>query len=409
MFGRLRRFLQRNFGKIVVGAVAVPLLMRLAGYAARQYLEYRSVRRHELLKKYKKQQLFEMMEETFSSTFKNWFNLMKDSIKEELNAEMYTELLKNDGNNKLANWSELKVLAFSRILSMVYGSAMLTVLLRTQVNVISGLLFRQMEEGQANPEEISPGEARLAADPGGGGDVTVTANSFKISEEVQQEYMILTRHLCTNGIKLLCRMMHEKSERAIGNLSLKQKLTVSDVQNLLAAICSKKLGEDEDEVLDDWCLITEAWRFMFSDEVRKSFIYPPESFGKKRALSEKHMFLRMLICEAFDVVNGEDARIIMKFLEAQGINHYLDRVGDFLETVRTESQNTPGASSQIPSEANFYTDRAPLAKLIPVMNSFIDIPFDEDTWTQLLLNNESLRSFSANIYESYSSKQLTNY
>lgn len=399
MFARVRRFFQRNMGRIVFGVITVPLIYRMTRFAARHYLTYQRQRTHELAQKYKKQQMFEMMEEGFGRTFATWYEIMRETIREHLSADTYADQLKNGSGDKLENWIELKIVAFSSLLSHIYGSSMLTVLLRAQVNVISGILFKQLEHTPENLDIL--GRAGRAPE-------AEQSKRHMISDEIQQEYMSLTRYLCTDGVKSLCNLMHEKCRQIVGTLSLKQKMTVEDLEQLFTAIRNKDLRDDAE--VSDWCPITESWHYMFSNDTKLQYLYPPQASSRSCWVNEREAFLRTLFGEAYDLVNAEDSRTILKFLETQGINFYLDRISDFINSVNQPGDNDLSHSmdSSFSSEHTLSNEEpsAALAKLIPVMNSFVSVPYNDDMWATLLLHNESLKNYSANIYESYSSKQF---
>lgn len=421
--GRLRRFLQRNLGRITLGAICVPIFIRLTRMAARRYITYQTMKTHDLLLRYKKQRMFELMEENFESSFKKWHELMMSTIKTTLNAEKHMDLLRSgDGTRKLENWMEMKIIAFANIWAIIYGTSMLSILLRIQLNVISGLLFKQMEL-------VPPGlEETENIDIGGAGDASSHPNHF-VTEELQQEYMMLTRYLCTDGIRALCELLRTKCRYIIANLSLKQKLTIADIEQLLVQVRNKELkytpinlesdDDSSEEVPNDWDPISEAWYFMLSKRLTKRYLYPPK--GQWKSDSSRDLLFKTLIGEAFDLVKSDDTKNLLKFLETQGLNHYMDRLSDFLSamppdastssaggtgTEQSSASSGEGLLSE-DSELSFFNDpAAPVAKLIPVMNSFVNLPFNQDPWAVLLLNQESLKSYSANIYESYSSKEF---
>ncbi|CAL8078198.1 unnamed protein product [Orchesella dallaii] len=397
MLGRLRNFVKNNWKKVLFGGIGGYVFVGLTRLAANRYLTYQETRSRSLLRSIKKQQLFEMMEENYITTFRTWFELMKENIKRNLNAEKVTDMLKKGHGQKYENWMELKMVAFTNILSLVYGSAMLSLLIRIQVNVISGLLFKQMEE-------VPPG----LEDFGGAGD---GLGPRRITDDLQQKYMSLTRYLCTKGMDGLCSYIYETAHGVVSRLSLKQKFTVADVEQMFQIIKDQKLNEDSKKVgVQDWHPIKDAYRYMFSEELIKRYILPQEACIKTETDEEK--FLRTVMCETHDLIEAEDAKTILQFLETLGLNHYLDKISEFLysfpQAVDSDASRISEeyGSTDPPLESELGEPAAPLAKLIPIMNAFIELETADDPWANTLLTNESLRSFSANVYESYCSKQL---
>lgn len=399
---RARRFLVRNWGSITVGAIAVPTFLRLTEIASQRYITYTTERTHQMLLRFKKQRMFEMMEETFPESFKTWHSLMKQSIKEVINAEKHMEMLKQRKGNKMDHWLELKVYAFTTVNVLVFGSSLLSILLRIQTNVISGLLFKQMEYIPAGLEELGQGDG--------------SPHIGVITESVQQEYMKLTRYLCTTGIKRMCVSMFDKTYKALENLQLKHKLTVADVDRYLINACKasrsfqpihQELEIDIANDRNDWCPIKEAWFYMIDMEDTKELFCGSSQTQIHETNTD--VLLRNLLGEAYDLVRSKDTVKLLKYLEINGRNNYLDRIAEFVNSLppnlTTDATNSEDGLT-LEAESEFAAQAVYVAKLIPFMNSLIDVPFEDDSWIDILLKNSSLKTFSANIYESYSDKCL---
>ncbi|ODM99138.1 Peroxisomal biogenesis factor 3 [Orchesella cincta] len=396
MFARVRNFVRNHWRKAVFGGMAGYAFVELTRLAARRYLTYQETRSRSYLRSLKKQQLFDMMEENFTSTFRTWFELMKENIKRNLNAEKITDMLKKGEGQKYENWMELKMVAFTNIICLVYGSAMLSVLVRIQVNVISGLLFKQMDE-------VPPG----LEDFGGAGD---GPGLHRITDDLQQKYMGLTRFLCTRGMDMLCSYIYETAHGVVSRLSLKQQFTISDIEQIFYVIRGQKLSDESKKLsVNDWHPIKEAYKYIFTGDYSDYLNLRQDNYAIVTEHPEE-AFLRTLMCETFDLIESEDGKTILQFLETLGINHYLDKISEFLttfpQTADASQISEESGTTHAPFEPELPQPAAPLAKLIPIMNAFIELEPAEDPWANVLLTNESLRSFSANVYESYCSKQF---
>lgn len=384
------------------------MLFRLTGYVARRYIAYKSQKVHQNLSIYRKQRLYELLEESFEADFAKWYQLMKETIKQTLDAEKYADLLKKGEGDRMAHWDEMKLIAFANILTLVHGASMLTVVLRTQLNVIGGLLFQQQDKCPLGMEDIE-----------GGGDASSPSShdgAFVLTEQVQEEYMMLTRYLCTDGVQRLAELMLQKTRKIVSSMSLKQKLNVPDIEQILVTIRSRELlyapinlnlieGDDAED--NEWCPINEAWHYMLPLKLTKKFLAPADQrFWQCGTQLER--FVRELVGESYDIIRAADVTTLFKYLEAQGRNNYLDRISDFLNSIPAASGESDQSQASEPEhDPPLPTEPcAPFAKLIPLMNSFINVPFAEDTWASILVHDSSLKAFSANVYESYSDKEF---
>jgi hypothetical protein len=371
MFRRAKGFVQNHWKKVVFGGIAIQIAGYGFRYATNRLLEYQDDQARLYWKKIKKQQHFESLEQNVIITFRELVQVMKYTVITTLDAEALQEGLRNNQiQNKVEAWNELKIIAFTRTLATIYGTSLLYVLLRIQISIIGGYLVN--ENASAQNVELNG---------------TVNSNSEKISGEVQRKYLSMANHLATSGIVSIINSIKEKVKSVVSQLPLKQTFSGSDLEQTFWTIIRKDSVEEKS--LEN--PFVSSWKYIFPNELLqdRTFFRVSDS-----SLLECSDIYRKLICETYDLLESEDVKDILRFLESHGVSHLVDRVTETLESVPVESS--------VESGEVFSEPKIAFPKLISFMNSLHLTDVLDDPWIGLLINSDSVRVMSANIYEAFS-------
>ena len=97
-----------------------------------------------------------------------------------------------------------------------------------------------------------------------------------------------------------------------------------------------------------------------------------------------------MMSETRDVLESREVSDLLSNCTSVGVSCVLDQLA---EPITSMSEKSSGEHFIHPNHAAVY-----VAKLIPILNNLIH----SDAWLQQLLKIEPLRTFGANIYESFS-------
>ena len=113
-------------------------------------------------------------------------------------------------------------------------------------------------------------------------------------------------------------------------------------------------------------------------------------------LSEQESYSNIvdkMMSETREILESSEVRELLTTSVRVGLTCVLDKLADSMPVLSDEN-NTEFVH---PNSIGVY-----VAKLIPVLNNFIY----QDVWNEQLLRFEPLRTYGANIYESFSSQNL---
>jgi len=387
MFRRVKSLVRNHWQKIVFGGIAIQATAYGLKYATNRLIAFQEEQTRSVWKKMKKQQHFESTEQILATTYSSLLQTLKETLNRSLDSELLMNSLKNKVSNKLEAWEELKIVAFSRILTIIYGTSLLYICLRIQLSVISGYLF-QDHNSDGEKENITTTV-----------DGAILSNDTMIDSELQKKYLSLANYLCSTGVEKLCQYIYEKTRLVVEKMSLKQKLTPSELEQVLWSIIKKETpSTNASEISKN--PIKSAWKYVFPEEV----IENEEIFAQQfeRSSGPPDMYKRLIV-ETFDLLASDDVSGVLKFFQSHGVSHFVDRIGEamLLSSQAKETSDTPH------STVDFDEISLPLAKIIPLVNSLSlnsSAMTDEDPWIVVLTTSDSVRTLGANIYESFSSE-----
>lgn len=401
MLSRIKGFVSRHWRKVAVAGVAIEGAYLLLRYAEKKIQEQHLRQVQEAMEHTRCTQHFESTERTCDGAITSLFLPMRDAINKALDCDSLTILLKNRPPNKVEIWEDLKILAFSRATAFVYCGAMLTTLLRTQLGIISGELYRTsvLKPGKTEPES---------------------------SRNVHKAYLSSCQYFFTTGIAQVCELIRSEVTHAVGAIPLKQHLTLQDLDQVFWGIQTRM-----NNIPADTSPIHASAQYLFGAD-------PPASE------------IDNLILNTVDVLESDETKSLIMSTASRGFSHMMDVLADYFAdsaeaqpvsnpvpsnvTVATiespcESKGkpvSPGSSSdkQLNCGVNtvdsmwvntVYKDGSglgrdgfvnpnrvsiPLAKLIPVVSGLIHTA--GNSWMNHLVILDSLKAFGANIYEAFS-------
>jgi len=326
--------------------------------AERQLLKAREAETALLVERTRKANQFSATESTCRHTLASLMPTLLSQVKENLNTEAVTALLRSKPGpeEKLKLWEKLKVLAISQCLAVIVGSAFLAVMLRTQLNVLAGALYQQE---------------------------TSTSSSVRMSPGLQQAFLNSSHHFVTAGLARVC----QKLEACImSNLSLPltARLTLSELEAHLTQLFEMVRG-DQSGIFSDPapCFISQEDESTLSAQERER--------------------LAQLLADSLDVLESEDTLELLVAVCRQGLAHLLDRVADHY-SVSPLPHSKASNSTESDSDSGFVSPASvalPLARLLPILTVVLEEE-DGEPWLHHLQESPSLQRQAANVYETFS-------
>lgn len=174
---RIKNFLYRHKNKLIATGAIITGSIFLAKYGQKKIKEWQERETREFLERARKQQHFESTERTCNQTIHSLMPTLLESLQKSLDTEVYIMELKNGTMDKVQTWGKLKIMVFTRLSTLVYSSAMLTVMLRIQLNLIGGYLYK---------------------------------NTQIVDSNLQQNYLSLCHSLLQNGVRKLSILINEQ-------------------------------------------------------------------------------------------------------------------------------------------------------------------------------------------------------
>ncbi|XP_077991639.1 peroxisomal biogenesis factor 3-like [Glandiceps talaboti] len=353
MFEWLKRFWHRHRTKLLVTGAVVGGAVLLGKYASWKLNELRDKEAIEYLALTRRQHHFDSNQRTCNMTVMSMIPSVREKLMELLNSEALTAQLKTKPNNKLDIWDQLKIVSFTRTIVAVYSSCMLVVMLRIQLNIIGGYMY--LDSLQAHSSN---------------------ADKQRAPQEVQQRYLATIQHLLEKGLQDLIRCVRTSVEAVLNCVSLKQCITLQEVEATIGRIRSLVESEKASEFDDMHSLC--------------KYMLPTEDTDM-----EGNPMLRQLYLETKDMLESQDCHKVLSLCLDTGFSRLSDSIAEFYK---------PADSS---NGINFHHVTLPLAKVIPVMNGQIhsicsDAP---NHFIQDLLLMQRVKDFAANVYEAFSQEE----
>lgn len=374
MFSRLRNFVSRNKRKFVVGTIVVAGTGLALRFAQQRLREYQEKQVKEFLEKTRRLQHFESTEKTCDQAILGLMPGLCDAVIKLLDTDTILAELRTNNDRKLELWEELKFMAFARCTAFVYATSLLVASLRVQLNVIGGFMYKD----------------------------TVQSES-KITKEIQTVYnLLLIQHLMSSGLQLLVKVIRENVEKIMKNHSLKEKMTLSNVEQLF------------------WSIQTAIDKDISKNLVQ--FILPAEVHR-----NQQEEILNKMLSDTLDVLECGDFISLCESCFNNGFGVVIDKIADFyvepengkkklngsIEPPSTSKATTENLLLKNNNHVNINNISLPLAKLIPIVNALTtqtvtNNPVDNKSpknlaasLVSLQIVNQNVKTLGANVYEVY--------
>lgn len=251
------------------GALAGGALL-LARLAHRQLSLNTETESGRLVERARKQEHYASTESVAGRTLAGLLPALRLSVAAALDTDRVTAILraKPAQQDRLQFWAELKVIAFSRVLAVVVGGAQLALLLRIQLSVLAGSLYRPGQNLNNNPDKPGLGPA------------------------VQAEFLAACQRYVEEGVVTLCEEVAGLVSRTLATLPLHHRLGLAELEEMLSSLLSG-------------CLALPQPRLSL-----------PHSTSQPQ--------LAALLAEVEELLATPDSQIVLGSLCRQGVQHCLD-------------------------------------------------------------------------------------
>lgn len=362
MFGAVYNFFRRNRRKLLAVGIVAGGAVAASHYAVRKFNEWKERQVLEYLEQTKKEQYFENTQVTCNQTIKSMFSKVKEHIHKEIDIGVILSELKKNPKNRVELWEDLKLLTFTRIIVDVYATSLFALLNKVQFAILAGYLFADSKTSSVI-EKLQVEDAAV---------MTATA-------KIQERYLGTVNHFISNGISLLIKEVLTAVKAEFGPVSLKENVTIMDIQNGFQNVCCTFFRQHE----TDDC-----------GELLVDILLPKDAVNAYSNMRDDLILAKMLdeTLDAFD--NSEMFPVLFSVINSNFGLFYDELIPCF------ESSN--GTQKQF---LNPNLENRPLAKIIPAISNLIKC--DDRRIIDGFLNNSlqfvPLKSYAGNIYDVFSS------
>ncbi|KAF5287299.1 hypothetical protein FQR65_LT02172 [Abscondita terminalis] len=281
VFSKIGDFLNRHRNKFVVGGVVVWGSVILTRYAQQKLKEWQQHEAKEFFERTRKQQHFESTERTCNQTIINLTNRLNESLLKAVNTDEILTELRNNPENKIELWERLKVLVFTKVSCVIYLSTLLTTILRVQMNIIGGYLYK---------------------------------DSLIISLDLQQKYLSICQELLNSGVYKLAKLFENEISKIVGVIPLKRQLKVDELENIFWTIQTAVRESVDDPV----------------NNLRQFFV--SESRNDTKGIYNN------MIQETADLLDSDEVKMLMCSCISRGFVLLVDQISEFYSLNPTDSK-----------------------------------------------------------------------
>lgn len=374
MLGAIRNFFSRHRRKFVVTGIVLGsgvFLIKIIQYKLREFQERQA---KEIAERFKRMQHYESTERTCNQTIVGLSPTVSEKALKTLGTAEILEKLRSNPDNKLELWEELKILAFARIVTLVYASSMLAVTLKTQINLLGGYLYKD----------------------------TVEQDDKQVTVDIQTTYLSMIQHFMGDGLDALMETIRKNVTTVMQRYSLKQQLTLADAETLFWSI-QVALGSEE------------------SNSPTKNIA----SYTLPKEINRSDLLSKMYD-ETLDVLESPEVTDVCLSNISNGFSLIVDKLAEYYAEAEPSSKSalnvvvvdgtSGGAGGTV---SNINNIKISLAKLIPIVNGLTSKPlcgtngtisngltngFNGDAMASLVarfMQTEKLKTLGVNVYETF--------
>ncbi|GFO05105.1 peroxisomal biogenesis factor 3 [Plakobranchus ocellatus] len=351
-------FIKRHRKKFIFLGAFVGGTWVLYKYMWRKIQEIRDEEDKQYLISVRRQHHFDSNQRTCNTTVLAMIPNLRETLVKHLDTESLKELLKSSPPNKLDIWEELKIMSFTRTIAAVYGSCMLSVMLRVQLNIVSGYLYLETVHP---PNGLKP----------------ESENKSSIAPKVQERYLSLVKVFIEQGFVDFIHYLKLAVMKEVGCLPLKELVSLDNLYGVLSHIRERVE-----------CGVDKATQALYPYLLSSERVPDLES-----VMSPEDLQLEKLVSETRDIFESSDFHTVLKESIDRGFHCILDGLADHYK-----QQLQGGEASGI------HEISIAVAKLIPVVNSQLNriVGDAPNQFIQELLLMEELKQLAANVYEAFS-------
>lgn len=373
MLGAIRNFFSRHRRKFVVTGLVLGsgvFLIKIIQYKLREFQERQA---KEIAERFKRMQHYESTERTCNQTIVGLAPTVSEKALRNLGTAEILEKLRSNPDNKLELWEELKILAFARIVTLVYASSMLAVTLKTQINLLGGYLYKD----------------------------TVEQDDKQVTVDIQTTYLSMIQHFMGDGLDALMDTIRKNVTTVMQRYSLKQQLTLADAETLFWSI-----------------------QVALSSEESTSPTKNIASYTLPKEINRSDLLSKMYD-ETLDVLESPEVTDVCLSNISNGFSLIVDKLAEYYAEAESSSKSalnvvvTPeGGAAAVGTVSNINNIKISLAKLIPIVNGLTSKPlgtngtisngltngFNGDAMASLVarfMQTEKLKTLGVNVYETF--------
>jgi len=376
MFGRLWSFVKRHRRKFVLLGVVFGGAWMLGRYAHRKLKDYQSLEAAECFAYVRRQNHFDSNQRTCNATVLSMLPTLRDALCHKLNSDALTAQLRSKPANKLEIWEELKIVSFTRTIVAVYSCCMLVVVLRVQLNILGGYIYRDTLINRNGSQE------------------TVVA-----TESVQKQYLSGLHYLLEQGLDDLVHDVEAAVKSCLGQYSLKDQLSLAKIDDIIRLTRSKiEYQRVRRDSASETLSSGDTKSSMLTSSSLCRYMLPREDeTGQACYLTREERILGQLNSETRDMIESPDFHTVVTMCLDTGFIHLVNRVAEYFNVSSVDDASIPSSTMAL----------MPLAKIIPIMNGLIhsvvaDAP---DPFLQELMGKDQMKHFAANVYDAFCESQ----
>lgn len=377
MLSSIRDFFKRHQRKFIIGSAIFGGIILATRYTRHKIREWQQKEIRAILERAKKQQHFEQLEKTCNQMTTSLALNIRNTIIKELDGQTIINQLKHGSADKIALWNELKIVSISRSAVIIYAYTMLVTFLKIQINLISGYMY--LNQTMDNIEDY----------------------------DIRAKYLQLSAYFIYEGVQKLCHLVKSKVEQVTTSISLSDKLTLRDLEQIY------------------WAITSSIFADSLNDPIKNITSYTISQQANKD--KETPMYTK-IIDQTLDLLESDEIQNLTQRNIRSGFVSLMDHISEYFGDVLKIRNGLlyPGPSNQDnstlinPIEAinngtseflDINKTTIPMAKIIPIIVGQIpDKPTSKDAstdWLECLMSNDEIKMLGANIYEAFSYKTYT--
>ncbi|KAK3797399.1 hypothetical protein RRG08_055597 [Elysia crispata] len=305
-------FIKRHRRKFIFLGAFVGGSWMLYKYMWRKVQEIREEEDKQYLISVRRQHHFDSNQRTCNTTVLAMISHLRDTLVKHLDTETVKELLKSSPPNKVDIWEDLKIMSFTRTVAAVYGACMLSVMLRVQLNIVSGYLYLGTVEGDPKPS---------------------------ISPRVQERYLSLVKIFIEQGFVDFIHYLKLAVMKEVGCLSLKEPVSLDNLSSVFTHIRERvECGVDKP---------TQAlYPYLLSSERVPDL---------ECVMSPEDEQLEKLVSETRDVYESSDFHTVLQESIDRGFHCVLDGLAEHYKQQIHDDGKSGGIDCYCPEMAELYT------------------------------------------------------